>query len=62
MKGRKGYAGEEIPLQIMQDRCITPTKGTHVKQCVMLTCSVRGIVSMRMVDMIVAGLTHQGML
>ena len=62
MKGRKGRAGEEIPLKIMQDRRITEAKVTHVIQCVMLTCSVRGILLLSILEMIGAGLTNQGML
>ena len=62
MKGRKGGAGEEIPLEMMQERSITATTLTHVKQYVMLTCCVRGMVSLWIVKIIGAGLTHQGML
>ena len=63
MKGLKGSAEEEIPLQMMQERSIKAKKArNHVKQYVMLTCSVRGMLSLRIVGIISATLSHQGML
>ena len=62
MQVREGTAAEEIPLEIMQVRRITAAEEAHVEQYVMLTCSVRGILSIRKLDIIAATLTHQGML